>query len=136
MLTRPNAEDIRNVVYQQVIDKEEINDAFKMAEEDLERERAGSPCFENDGTPRQPRRRSSLDLGSAQGPSTSKTNTGTRRRRAASPQGPQPPFAIPNKFTSYGGTTPNGQQFYGSAEALNGYCMLKKMPDDGNCFFQ
>jgi hypothetical protein len=139
--------DIKNVVYQQVIDREEIEEAFKMEQEDLERERAGSPRFESNfmdaNAPETPqhaihnrtstsRRTTATPI--VQPPPTTRRNT--RQRTPQIPQIPQLPFPIPQNFTNYGGTTPDGIQYYGSAEALDGYCMQIGATRDGNCFFQ
>lgn len=101
-----------------------------MAEEDLERERQGSPCFDTGNTPRLGRQELTIEPGP-----TSRAKT-TNRRRSATPQMPQIPFVIPQNFTTYGGTTPEGVQYYGSVEALDGYCMQIGANRDGNCFFQ
>lgn len=148
MLTRPNSLDIKNIVYQQVIDKEEINEAFKMAEEDLARERAGSPRFEyNDptrtpiGTPAMRTPRQSLE---SSGPSTSGTTTTrtTRRTPATTPAAPKTsqrstrgstPVVYPD--SAYGGII-NGHQYYGRYEARLGETKIHPAAQDGNCFFQ
>jgi hypothetical protein len=122
------------VVYQPVINQEEIYEAYKMAEEDLDRERQGSPCFDTGNTPRLGRQEITLEPG----PSASRAKRTSRQRSATPqrPQMPQIPFAIPQNFTAYGGTTPDGVQYYGSVEALNGHCMQIESTKDGNCFFQ
>lgn len=133
-----------------MIDKEEIDEAFKMAEEDLVRERAGSPRFEYNepqatpiGTPATPAFRAPLPPLDISQPSTS----GISKRTIRQPSVTTLTAATPSKRTrqsssvvfpdsDYGGTTTNGQQFFGRLDAHLGSTRIRLADGDGNCFFQ
>lgn len=115
-----------------------------MAEEDMERERAGSPRFEyRDPSEELPEQRTPRQSIENKTPSTSRTST--FRPTTTTPIVPPPTTTRRSTRRSvtrtiseseYGGTFSNGQQYYGRMTALQGTTRLHHANPDGNCFFQ
>jgi hypothetical protein len=114
---------------------------MKMAEEDMERERAGSPRFEyRDPSEELPIQRTPRQSLENQTPSTSRRTTTTMATPIVPPtttrrRSNRQSVTRTISESEYGGTA-GGQQYYGRLSALQGTTRLLPSQPDGNCFFQ
>lgn len=134
MLIRPEAQDIRNVVYQQIIDNSEIDEALKMAKDDMERERAGSPCFETNsiGTPAQITPQAAID----KTPAITSTGLNVTAHNTSAPARGFTPKIFSNDTPRNKCVKSNWGDFKPEQVKKRGNVQRKNVKMDGNCLFR